>query len=530
MSTGTSFHEGLGADVRALVTDAVDVYGDDDDARLMLTAVARRLDEPLRIAVAGMVKAGKSTLVNALIGEEIAPTDAGECTRVVTWYRYGPTPSITLYPVTGAPRSLPVRRVEGRLELDLGGASPEEVDHLVVQWPAVSLRGIIIIDTPGTASLSSDVSARSVAALTRADIPAEGDAVLYLMRHLRVADTEFLEAFRDAVGAGTSANAIAVLSRADEIGGGRIDALVSAHSVAERIRADGSLQDLAVGVVPVAGLLAQSARTLRQSEFAALSALAALPREETERLLISADRFRSADAPVDTTTRDGLLDRFGIFGLRLALVLLRSGVREPTHLAHQLADRSGLGELARLISSQFYSRADDIKCRAAVVAVERLMRSKPRSDAEGLDRLLERIRAGAHEFDELALLARARTGGLGLPKDATAVAIQILGGQGTTPEARMGLRPGTSTEDVRAAALVQLRRWRSLGASPFTTREVAAVCAAVARSCEAVLGESAGSQGDWRALAADSAVGGAEPETVADADPTTDPDDERRAG
>ena len=41
----------------------------------------------LRVAIAGRVKAGKSTLLNALVGERLAATDAGECTRIVTWYR-----------------------------------------------------------------------------------------------------------------------------------------------------------------------------------------------------------------------------------------------------------------------------------------------------------------------------------------------------------------------------------------------------------------------------------------------------------
>ena len=61
-----------------------------------LQAVLDRLDEPLRVAIAGKVKAGKSTLLNALVGEELAPTDAGECTRIVTWYRDGITYRATL--------------------------------------------------------------------------------------------------------------------------------------------------------------------------------------------------------------------------------------------------------------------------------------------------------------------------------------------------------------------------------------------------------------------------------------------------
>ena len=53
---------------------------------------------PLRVAIAGKIKAGKSTLLNALLGEELAPTDAGECTRIVTWYQRGDQPQVTLHP------------------------------------------------------------------------------------------------------------------------------------------------------------------------------------------------------------------------------------------------------------------------------------------------------------------------------------------------------------------------------------------------------------------------------------------------
>ena len=47
-----------------------------------LARIAGRLDEPIRVAIAGTLNAGKSTLVNALVGEDIAPTDATEATRV----------------------------------------------------------------------------------------------------------------------------------------------------------------------------------------------------------------------------------------------------------------------------------------------------------------------------------------------------------------------------------------------------------------------------------------------------------------
>jgi hypothetical protein len=71
-----------------------------------LLEIANRLEEPLRVAMAGRVGASKSTMLNALLGKELAPTGAGECTKVATWYRDAPTCAIVLYPRQGKPRPL----------------------------------------------------------------------------------------------------------------------------------------------------------------------------------------------------------------------------------------------------------------------------------------------------------------------------------------------------------------------------------------------------------------------------------------
>ena len=107
-------------EARALLAAAAAEYHDDAHALRQLEEHSKRLGEPLRVAIAGMVKAGKSTLLNAIIGEEIAPTDAGECTKVITWYRHGATPRITVHLNAGGTRSLPVRRDGGQLVIDLG--------------------------------------------------------------------------------------------------------------------------------------------------------------------------------------------------------------------------------------------------------------------------------------------------------------------------------------------------------------------------------------------------------------------------
>ena len=61
----------------------------------------------------GTLKAGKSTLVNALVGEDIAPTDATEATRIVTWFRNGPTPKVTANHRGGRRSNVPIARDAG---------------------------------------------------------------------------------------------------------------------------------------------------------------------------------------------------------------------------------------------------------------------------------------------------------------------------------------------------------------------------------------------------------------------------------
>ncbi len=435
----------LADSARRVLLLAIDAYRHQPETARWLHDQLRRLDEPLRVAIAGKVKAGKSTLLNALVGEQVAPTDAGECTRVVTWYRDGTTPRIVLHPHIGTPRPLPVRRHDGALEINLGATSAEECERLVVDWPAQSLRATTLIDTPGIASTSKDVSRRTVAFLDPDDdTPTEADAVVYLMRHVHAQDAAFLEAFRDqGVARATAVNTVAVLSRADEIGGGRVDAMFSARGIAARYRADPTVRGLCQNVVAVAGLLAQTARTLRQAEHTALATLARTARDDLETELLSVDRFLRAgrDAEVTTEVRDRLLARFGLFGIRLSSSLIRQGADGPAALATELVDRSGLRELEQVLHTQFAERRDVLKARSALLAVDSVLRT---GDGTGhhqgpLAREIDRVLSGAHEFTELRLLSALRSGSVTLPNRDADDGERLLGDAGASPSARLGL-------------------------------------------------------------------------------------------
>lgn len=478
-----------------LVQAARELYQGDADADAVLVDLENRLREPLRVAIAGIVKAGKSTLLNALLGEQIAPTDAGECTRIVTWYRFGDTPSITLHPHEGSPRRMPIRRLDGKLVLDLGGLAPNDVERIDISWPIAALKEVLLIDTPGIASLSQDVSERTATFLIPDRSPSSADAIVYLMRHLHPSDLRFLEAFRDtAAGPSQTVNAVAVLSRADEIGSGRIDSLLSAAKVARRYERDGELASLATCVIPVAGLLAEGARTLRQREFAAFSELAGLERGERENLLVSADRFvRPSDAvTLSEETRRVLLDRFGLFGVRLATALIRAGATDSAELSSRLVQQSGLLDLSRFIRLQFGSRAAPLKVRGVLEGLARLLRDRPKEGVAPILGGIERIQASAHSLRELSLLSQARVSGLSLTAEETEDAVRIVGGDGTAPAARLGLPDDADEDAIMTKVQSELARWRTTSQSPMTERPAVAVCRVVLRSLEQIVLEIGG--------------------------------------
>jgi hypothetical protein len=487
VSTGTLLGE-----TRRLVAQARAVYARDAGALEALARAATSLEEPLRVAIAGKVKAGKSTLLNALVGEQLAPTDAGECTRIVTWYRDGTTYAVVAHLRDGSTRPLRFTRDRGALEVDLGGLPSDEVERLDVTWPSATLRRVTLIDTPGIGSASDATSDRTHRFLTAEDDPAPADAVLYLMRHLHSQDLAFLDAFQDAGTArATPVNALAVLSRADEIGVGRLDAMASARRAASRYRTDAKLRALVQTVVPMAGLLAETATTLTEDEFRALRELGTLAPAALERLLVSTDRFLAGEGPALTEgERAHLLARLGLFGVRLGATLLR---RDDTAtagtLARELEQRSGLVELRALLGTLFTERADALRARSALLVVEDVL---GRNTAPGDDELatdLERVLAGAHALDELRTLAAVRSGTVRGRPDEMAELDRLLGGEGTAPTDRLGLAPDADRDAQRAAVHAAIGRWRRRAENPLTAHELAQAAATAIRSCEGLAHE-----------------------------------------
>ena len=489
--------------VRGIVDATARVYRSDPAYRQrpdivgQLDRIGARLNEPLRIALAGTLKSGKSTLVNALVGECIAPTDATEATRIVTWFRHGPTPRATANHVGGRRSNVPIVRTAdgtGGLTFEFETLHPDDVADIDVEWPAEELTAATIIDTPGTSSLTPDVSARTLRLLVPPDGVPRVDAVVFLLRTLNAADIALLKQIGDLVGGSAGAlGMIGVASRADEIGAGRIDAMLSARDVAKRFTTELDRTGICQAVVPVSGLLALTARTLRQSEFAALQKLTGVEPAALNTAMLSADRFVRDDPtlPVDSATRAQLLDRFGMFGLRISLALLRAGVDDADSLAADLLERSGLVALREVIDQHFAQRSDQLKSHTALVALRRFVQRHPTPATPRILADIEPLLADTHAFEELRLLSQLRSRPTTLTEDEMASLRRIIGGSGTAAASRLGLS-AERPQDGPRAAFAAAQRWRRRAEHPLNDPFTSRACRAAVRSAEALVARYAG--------------------------------------
>jgi hypothetical protein len=387
--------------------------------------ISRQFGEPLRVAIAGRVKAGKSTLLNALVRDRLAATDAGECTTIVTEYRHSHSYDVHGIDTDGLAVELTASRDDG-LTITIPDGVRQSLERIVVAWPSTTLQGVTYIDTPGLVSINERHSALTASLLTPDDgSVTEADAVLYLLRHVHERDVAFLGSFMDrGTTLGTPLNAIGLLSRSDEIGAGRLDAMESAGRIAARLGRDDRLRGLVSGVVPVAALLAETAATITEAELANLRRAASELGGDQGRYLVSVDRF--SDTPDSSLGRDErrrLLARLGLFGVRLCVdELTRNPLLSGSELVARLDAASGVGAVRAQIETTFLPRADLLKARSALAGARRLAYRLATIDGAASQRLLadvDRIESAALDFVRFRVLHLLASGATAGSQDAT---------------------------------------------------------------------------------------------------------------
>jgi hypothetical protein len=464
--------------------------------------VLRRLGGPLQVAVAGRIKSGKSTLVNALIGRRVAPTDVGECTRLVTRFQYGTVDRVEVVFNDGHKQVLPFA-ADGMIPAELG-VNIEEVSHIEAYLTNAVLQGMTVIDTPGLGSLDAASVSRTEELLGAAkhrkdpdsDDPeseddlddtsrsavAGAEAVLYVVTQgVRADDQQALAAFTAATASREAGpvNAIAVLNKADTIApesvpGSDGDIWKAATLLAGKQAS--TLKPRVADVLPVIGLIAESAESggFTSADAEALKKLSTMDDSILEMMLISADIFTTWECEVPSGTRQRLLEKLDLFGISQAVKTIRA---EPEitagSLRRVLLDASGLAAVRARLDIVFAARADGIKAAAALASVTALAHAS--GDPGERQRVHDAIevllaKPEAHQLRLLEALTLVASGAVDMPEDLTEEVLRV--GSNADIGAQLG-KPGGSRAELAPFALERAGWWRSFasfGATPAQSR------------------------------------------------------------
>lgn len=135
--------------------------------------IRRQKDAPLTLVVCGEFKRGKSSLINAILGEDVVTTDITTETITTNKISYGAHKNEMVLS-KGKRLSLSDEELKSEKLRTIMENAPEEVSRLELKRPIEVLKQLTIIDTPGLGDSVKDFSADVEQAL------AQADAVIYV--------------------------------------------------------------------------------------------------------------------------------------------------------------------------------------------------------------------------------------------------------------------------------------------------------------------------------------------------------------
>ncbi|MBD1944370.1 dynamin family protein [Coleofasciculus sp. FACHB-712] len=491
------------------VTDQPDL----ENFHHLLQQCHQQLHQPMRVAIVGLIKAGKSTLMNALLEEAIVSMGAVEATFNVNWLKYGNRPSLMVYfKDTSAPEK---KSFEELAELTLRADKYHDyllsIKYIEVSYPNDILKMFSLIDTPGLQSFYEDDSqntrnflqlhGRELTEITQVEA-ANADAVLYLFsRSLGTEDKSIIEEFQgQRMGQTNPINAIGVLTKVDFYASDPkvTDPLATGNQIAQRLANHPQVRRLLYTVKPVCGLLALGAKTLKPEEFVTLTALAQLPEDRFKRLIRNVTRFCEKeydDIPISPSKRKQVLERLGQYGIDLSYSLLRSGITEPEELATRLVEYSGLDALCNLILSHFGRRAFLIKLgtslrqiSAAYFQERRRLQGTAQEILKEVVGKFEALQAEEHAFQELNILRSFYEGKLDFDEDESRQLLEVTGEYGISCGERLGLGERATVAEMLLEAEKRIHYWQQRAYDPMLSdRQTMAAAGVLVRSYERIL-------------------------------------------
>lgn len=333
--------------------------------KLNLSAV---LSEKFSVAMVGQMRVGKSTLLNSLIGRDLAPTGVTETTATVNWFRQDPGGLADVFRVhddQGGEEDLPLSRVGEWLGKGERARHTRRLDFFA---DSPFLRVANLIDTPGLRSVIATHQNATMSFLEERleedslALSGRADAVIYALNPVaRETDSDMLALFGSKTRLPGSAvwNSLAVVQKWELLDP---DPLEEAAKKCSRLARQ--LEGKVAAVIPTSGLLSRLADTAPEWAWERVSVLAKSSEETLGDILESPEFFLDdiPRVPVTVEERRQLRDILPWPALRLTLKTAQTrGWRNSEDVLHGVREASGIGALKALLERRFFALSSLIK-------------------------------------------------------------------------------------------------------------------------------------------------------------------------
>jgi len=116
------------------------------------------------LAVVGQFKRGKTTLINAILGDKLLPTAVLPLTSIITIIRYAPKQKFSVVFQDGRQTEIDKEAIEEYVTEKLNPKNIKNVQRVEIETPSKFLKhGVVLVDTPGIGSVyrhNTDVTYR----------------------------------------------------------------------------------------------------------------------------------------------------------------------------------------------------------------------------------------------------------------------------------------------------------------------------------------------------------------------------------
>lgn len=230
------------------ITPLYQEHNRENDIETMTEMLQKASQDNVSVLVCGEFKRGKSSFINAFLGEDICPVDDGIATSAVSIIKYGDSKKATR--IYGDIKDLHTEEIHFEDIENYAKGSSLEVDNTVIlqiELPSEKLKGgLSLIDTPGVGGLDPRHLFLTLYVMPKADV------TFFVVDASEPLSTTELDFFKDKI-LKYSQSAKIILNKSDLRPKDELQKMI--QDIREKISRHSEISEEAIDVIPISSLL-----------------------------------------------------------------------------------------------------------------------------------------------------------------------------------------------------------------------------------------------------------------------------------